>query len=57
MPRQQWRGFLSFKAWLSLGIERLGKLAAIELLMVWMDPILTTEEAERLVGWHLGMSL
>ena len=46
-----------FKAWLSLGIERLGKPAVIELLVDWMDPILTTEEADRLVGWHLGVSL
>jgi len=42
-----------FKAWLSLGIERLGKPAVIELLLDWMDPILTTEEADRLVGWHM----
>ena len=46
-----------FKAWLSLGIERLGKPAVNELLVDWMDPILTTEEADRLVGWHLGVSL
>ena len=46
-----------FKAWLSLGIERLGKPAVIELLLDWMDPILTTEESDRLVGWHLGVSL
>jgi len=46
-----------FKAWLSLGIERLGKPAVIELLLDWMDPILTTEEADRLVGWHLGVCL
>ena len=46
-----------FKAWLSLGIERLGEPAVIELLLDWMDPNLTTEEPDRLVGWHLGMSL
>ena len=43
-----------FKAWLSLGIERLGKPAVIELLVDWINPILTTDEADRLVGWHLG---
>ena len=43
-----------FKAWLSQGIERLGKRAVIELMVDWMDPILTTEEADRLVGWRLG---
>ena len=46
-----------FKAWLSLGIERLGKPAVIELMVGRIDPILTTEEADRLVGWHLGVSL
>ena len=46
-----------FKAWLSLGIERLGKPVVTELLLDWMDPILTTEEADKLVGWHLGVSL
>ena len=46
-----------FKAWLSLGIERLGKPVVIELMVDWMDPILTTDEADRLDGWHLGVSL
>ena len=46
-----------FKAWVSLGIERLGKPAVIELLLDWMDPILTTDEADKLVGGHLGVSL
>ena len=46
-----------FKAWLFLGIDWLGKAAVIERLLDWMDPILTTAEADRLVGWHLGVSL
>ena len=46
-----------FKAWLSLGIERLGKPAVIELLLDGLNPILTTEEADRLVGRHLVVSL
>ena len=46
-----------FKAWLSLGIERLGKPAVIELKVVWINPILTTDESNRLVRWHLGLSL
>ena len=46
-----------FKASLSLGIERLGEPAVTELLLEWISPILTTEEADRLVGWHLGVSL
>ena len=47
----------AFKAWLSQGIERLGEPAVIELMCVGLDPILTTDEADRLVGWHLGVSL
>jgi hypothetical protein len=47
----------AFKAWLSLGIERLGEPAVSELLVDWITPILTTDEADRLVGWHLGVSL
>ena len=46
-----------FKAWLSLGIERLGKPAVIELMLDGLNPILTTDEADRLVGWNLGVSL
>ena len=40
----------AFKAWLSLGIERLGEPAVIELLLDGLNPILTTDEADRLVG-------
>ncbi len=47
----------ALKAWLSLGIERLGAPAVSELLVDWITPILTTDEADRLVGWHLGVSL
>lgn len=46
-----------FKAWLSLGIDLLGEPAVIELMVVWINPILTTDEANRLVRWHLGLSL
>ena len=47
----------AFKAWLALGIERLGEPVVIVLMCDGLDPILTTEEADRLVGWHLGVSL
>ena len=47
----------AFKGWLSLGIEWLGEPAVTELLLDWVIPILTTDEADRLVGWHLGVSL
>ena len=41
-----------FKAWLSLGIERLGEPVVIELMLDGLNPILTTDEADRLVGWR-----
>ena len=47
----------AFKAWLSLGIERLGEPAVIQLMLDGLNPILTTDEADRLVGWRLGGSL
>jgi len=28
-----------------------------ELMLEWMNPLLTIEEMDRLVGWHLGVSL
>ena len=47
----------AFKAWLSLGIRDLGEPAVTELLVDWITPILTTDKADRLLGWHLGVSL
>ena len=46
-----------FKPWLYGGIEDLGEPAATELLLDWLDPILTVEEQDRLTGWHLGIAL
>jgi len=47
----------AFKAWLSLGIERLGEPAVIELMLDGLNSILASDEADRLVGWRLGVSL
>ncbi|WP_255475469.1 hypothetical protein [Synechococcus sp. A15-127] len=44
----------TFKRWLVGGIQDLGKPAVIELMADWMTPLLTQEDADRLVGWHLG---
>ena len=46
-----------FKRWLYGGIEDLGEPAVTELLLDWLDPFLTEEEQDRLLGWHLGVSL
>ena len=46
-----------FKRWLYGGIEVLGESAVTELLLDWLAPFLTVEEQDRLLGWHLGVSL
>ena len=46
-----------FKRWLYGGIEDLGEPEVTELLLDWLDPFLTMEEQDRLLGWHLGVSL
>ena len=46
-----------FKRWLYGGIEDLGEPAVTKLLLDWLDPFLTVEEQDRLLGWYLGVSL
>ena len=46
-----------FKRLLYGGIEDLGEPAVTELLLNWLDPFLTVEEQDRLLGWHLGVRL
>ena len=46
-----------FKRWLYRAIEDLGEPAVTELLLAWLDPFVTDEEQDRLLGWHLGVSL
>ena len=47
----------TFKRWLAGGIQDLGKPAIEELMIEWLNPLLTQDEADRLVGWYLGVSL
>ena len=47
----------TFRRWLSGGIQDLGKPAIEELMIKWLNPLLAQDEADRLVGWHLGVSL
>ena len=47
----------TFKQWLAGGAHDLGEEAVAELMVDWMVPLLTQDEADRLVGWHLGVSL
>nr|BDD45740.1 hypothetical protein 43 [bacterium] len=46
-----------FKRWLYGSIEDLGEPVVTEMLLDWLDPFLTEEEQDRLLGWHLGVSL
>ena len=45
------------KRWLYGGIEDLGEPAVTELLLDWLDPFITRVEKDRIVAWHLGVSL
>ena len=47
----------SFKRWLSVWIKEPGKPAEAELMCDTMNFILTSEEAVRMAGWQLGVSL
>ena len=47
----------TFKRWLCGGIQDLGETAVTELLVDWFAPFLTETEKDRLIAWHLGVSL
>ena len=47
----------AFKRWLPGVVQDLGEPVVEELLLDWLDPFLTAEEQEMLLGWHLGASL
>ena len=47
----------TFKGWLSGGVEDLGEPAVTELLLDWLDAFITDTERDRIVAWHLGLSL
>ncbi|MDB4653631.1 hypothetical protein OAE35_01875 [Synechococcus sp. AH-551-E02] len=47
----------AFKGWLAFGLEELGRQVVLELMQDWMPQLLTEMEQDRLVGWHLGVSL
>ncbi len=47
----------AFKCWLSGGVQDLGELVVEELLLDWLYPFLMVEAQDRLIGWHLGVSL
>ena len=42
---------------LSEGIQELGVTEVEELLLDWLNSFLAAEEQDRLMAWHLGVSL
>ena len=48
---------LSYKCWLALGMDDLGREVAAEVESEWMVPLLVEEERDRLMAWQLGVSL
>lgn len=47
----------TFKQWLADGVHEMGEPGVVELMVDWMVSLLTQDEADRLVGWHLGVSV
>lgn len=47
---------VSYKTWLALGFEDLGRDVAKEVESDWMVPLLVEEERDRLMAWQLGVS-
>ena len=45
----------TFKRWLAGGVDDLGSATVDELMQHGLTPLLTQPEADRLVGWHLGV--
>ena len=45
------------RRWLAGGMQDLSRHAVEELMLEWMNPLLTVEEMDRLVGWHLGVNI
>ena len=47
----------AFRGLLTEGMEELGEPVVEELVLDWLYSFLTVEEQDRLMGWHLGVSL
>ena len=47
----------TFKQWLCGGIKGMGRPAVEELMIEWMDSLFNEQELDRIVAWHLGVSL
>tara|TARA_B100000482_G_scaffold186424_1_gene164071 strand:- start:182 stop:367 length:186 start_codon:yes stop_codon:yes gene_type:complete len=47
----------TFKRWLYGGNQDLGQPAVTELVLNLLDPFVIKVERDRLVAWHLGVSL
>ena len=46
-----------FKTWLSIGLRDLREPVVEELLLDWIDSVLTETESDRLTAWNLGVCM
>ena len=47
----------TLKEWLCSGIKDMGRTEVEPMIAEWMNPLLNEEELDRIVAWHLGVSL
>ena len=47
----------TFKGWLSGGVQGLEEPVVTELLLDWLDAFINKTERDRIVAWHLEVSL
>ena len=47
----------AFRGLQAEGVQELGATEVEELLLDWLHSFLTAEEQDRLMAWHLGVSL
>ena len=46
-----------FKSWLSIGLRDLGEPVMEELLLDWIDSVLTETDSDQLTAWKLGVCM
>ena len=47
----------TLKRGLNGGIQDLGETPVTELVLEWLDAVITATERDRIMAWHLGVSL
>ena len=47
----------TFKEWMCGGIKDMRRPTVEQLMIEWMNPLLNEQELDRIVAWHLGVSI